>query len=98
MPLNHSAWVVAKPPVAFPDSPKPYSPIFVPSFDKEEYANYLADGRTEVEDVEAAKEPEAEVDASRSDGDPKDNLSRCKVPYCNVRGMVLVFELHKYFL
>ncbi|GFY87342.1 hypothetical protein Acr_05g0009810 [Actinidia rufa] len=34
-----SAWVVVKPPIAFPDLPKPYSPILLPGFDEEKYDN-----------------------------------------------------------
>ena len=46
MPSNHFAWAMAKPPVAFPKPPRPYSLISVLSFDEEEYANHPADGGT----------------------------------------------------
>ena len=54
--------------MAFLNPLEPYSPIFLPGFDKEEYANCppeedakAADGEAKVAKAKAKKEPEAEV-------------------------------------
>ena len=62
--------------MAFLNPPEPYSPIFLPGFDKKEYANWPAeddvevvDGGTEVEDVKIGKELKAKANAARTEGD-----------------------------
>ena len=41
-PSDHPAWTAAAPPVKLPNPPAVYSPIILPGFNEEEYANQLA--------------------------------------------------------
>ena len=83
---DNPAWVAEKPPVAFPDPPGLYSPILFPGFDKDEYTNRLmedeeaVDVGIEVEDAEARKELESEVEAARAAEDLQDNPRAMKCP------------------
>ncbi|GFS34426.1 hypothetical protein Acr_00g0033970 [Actinidia rufa] len=83
---DNPAWVATKPLVAFPDPPGPYSPILFPGFDKDEYTNRpteveeAVDVGIEVEDAEARKDVEAEMEAARAAEDLQDNPSSHEVP------------------
>ena len=66
--------------MAFLNPLEPYSPIFLPGFDKEEYAHRPpkedeeeADGGAKVAEAKAEKEPKAEAMATRVEVNSQDN-------------------------
>ena len=66
--------MVAKPLVAFLNPLEPYSPIFLPWFNKEKYAKLPPEEDDEAVDGGAnVAELEAEKEVAQAEGDPQDN-------------------------
>ncbi|GFZ19766.1 hypothetical protein Acr_28g0004710 [Actinidia rufa] len=77
VPPNHLVWSATRPPVAYLDPcPDPYSPIFPPGFDKEEYFNCPTerDDNTQVGRNRGGAEKEVEKEPNRVVGLGLNNL------------------------